>query len=428
MATSITTFSGRRCTVIPRTQFFTAISTSAATETAGLPDVLSSFTTSTIQDTFSTSLTSTIAQPTDSNPASSITSLATTFVAASSTITAAAATLLPAITSSSTDPSPTQGPDDNTGDSSGNTSKKNVIAAAIGASLGAVAVVALVILCAYFRRRKRRTLTQFNDREKGPGATGRFPGVAQLLDRFNPGSVAAFIPAIIDKVRPVFVNLRSLPFITRNKNNDTFEQTQSGPTDKGLSVGRPIPQENSMQGASLSFAPRTTPESANPFADPPTGNVGTNRNNNGPENPFADPADPFSHTDYEDEISFSMPLTIRNGVADDDDIDTNTNGVNNRDRHSARSTLSGSTLNIPNTRASSPLVHEFYSRPPTWKSLDRKSMKTEDRSSTYSDPFDLERPPTIHSSAHPTPMVERQRSQKGGYFPEMNFSFPRHVS
>ncbi|PCG98297.1 Hypothetical protein PENO1_058780 [Penicillium occitanis (nom. inval.)] len=428
MATSITTFSGRRCTVIPRTQFFTAISTSAATETAGLPEVLSSFSTSTIQDTSSTSLTSTIAQPTDSNPASSITSLATTVVATSSTITAAAATLLPAITSSSIDPSSTQGSDDNTGDSSGNTSKKTVIAAAIGASLGAVAVVALVILCAYFRRRKRRTSTQFNDREKGAGTTGRFPGVAQLLDRLNPGPVAAFIPAIVDKVRPVFANLRSLPFISRNKNNDTFEQTQSGPTEKGLSLGRPIPQENSMQGASMSSAPRTTPESANPFADPPTGNVGTNRNNNIPENPFADPADPFSHTDYEDEISFSMPLTIRNGVADADDIDTNTNGVNNRDRHSARSTLSGSTLNIPNTRASSPLVHEFYSRPPTWKSLDRKSMKTEDRSSTYSDPFDLERPPTIHSSAHPTPMVERQRSQKGGYFPEMNFSFPRHVS
>lgn len=86
MATSITTFSGRRCTVIPRTQFFTATSTSAATETAGLPDVLSSFTTSTIQDTSSTSFTSTIAQPTDPNPASGITSLATTVVAASSSM------------------------------------------------------------------------------------------------------------------------------------------------------------------------------------------------------------------------------------------------------------------------------------------------------------------------------------------------------
>jgi hypothetical protein len=176
-----------------------------------------------------------------------------------------------------------------------------------------------------------------------------------------------------------------------------------------------------------SGGPRTNPDFTNPFADPLAANVVRNRNNTQPENPFADSADPFSHTDYEDEISFSMPLTIRNGV-DDDDIDANTNGVNNRTRHSARSTLSGSTLNVPNTRASSPLVHEFYSRPQTWKSSDRKSMKTEDRSSTYSDPFDLERPPTIHSSAHPTPMVEQQKSQKGGYFPEMNQSMPRYVS
>jgi hypothetical protein len=237
--------------------------------------------------------------------------------------------------------------------------------------------------------------------------------------------VTAFIPAIADKVRPVFANIQSFLFMIRNKNDDALEQSQSEYTARGLSVGRPIPQANSMQGADMSSAPPTMPESANPFADPPTANAAGNRNNTRPENPFADSADPFSHRDYEDEISFSMPLTIRNGVVDDD-IDANTNGVNAR--HSARSTLSGSTLNIPNTRASSPLVHEFYFQPPTWKPSDRKSMKTEDRSSTYSDPFDLERPPTIHTSAHPTPMVERQKSQKGGYFPEMNLNFPRHVS
>lgn len=289
-------------------------------------------------------------------------------------------------------------------------------------------VVALVILCAYFRRRKRRTSIQFNDREKGPGTTGGLPGVARLLDRFNLGPMTAFIPAIVDKVRLVFANLGSFQFMSRNKNKDTPEQSQSDSTARRLSVGRPIPQENSVQGAGMSSAPRAMSESANPFADPPTANTRTNRNNTRPENPFADSADPFSHTDYDDEISFSMPLTIRNGLVDDDDIDANNNGVNNRDRHSTRSTLSGSTLNIPNTRASSPLVHEFYSRPPTWKSLDRKSIKTEDRSSTYSDPFDLERPPTIHSSAQPTPMVERRKSQKGGYFPELDFSFPRHIS
>lgn len=252
---------------------------------------------------------------------------------------------------------------------------------------------------------------------------GRFPNV-----RFNPGPVAAYITAIIDKVRAVFANLRNFQFMSRNKDNDSLGQSQPDFTARSLSVSRPSPRENSMQGAGMASAPRTMTESANPFADPPTTNTETERNNTEPENPFADSADPFSHTDYEDEIAFSMPLTIRNGSVNDDDVDATNNGANNRDRNSARSTLSGSTLNIPNTRSSSPLVHEFYSRPPTWKSIDRKSMKTEDRSSTYSDPFDLERPPTIHSSAHPTPMIERQRSQKLDYFAGLNFDFPRQIS
>uniref|UniRef100_A0A093V4J4 Uncharacterized protein n=1 Tax=Talaromyces marneffei PM1 TaxID=1077442 RepID=A0A093V4J4_TALMA len=446
MAASITTFSGRRCTVIPRTQFFTTTSTSAATETGGLPDILSSvilspISTSTTQDIPSTSLISTLVQPTDSNPVSNITSLVTTVVSASSTIAAAAATFLPAITSSGTDPSgtdpssidpssidpsSTQTSDNNAGDSTGNTSKRNVIVAAVGASLGAMAVVVFVILCAYFRRRKRRTSTQFNDRERGPGTTRRFSGVTQMLDRFRSGPVTAFIPAVVGKVRTVLAMVQNIRFTNRNTDNNTLEQTQSD-SRRGFSVGRPIPRENSMERSNVFSAPQTVSQ-PNPFSDPPTNNVVGNRNNTRPENPFADPADPFSHTDYEDEISFPMPLTIRNGVVEDDDIDDNVNGVDNRARHSARSTLSGSTLNIPSNRASSPLVHEFYSRPLTWKSLDRKSMKTEDRSSTYSDPFDLERPPTIHSSAYPTPMVERQRSQKGGYFPEMNFNFTPYAS
>ncbi|EED21826.1 conserved hypothetical protein [Talaromyces stipitatus ATCC 10500] len=465
MATSITTFSGLRCTRIPRTQFFTATatstSTSAATETpaAALPDVLSSFSTTTVQDTSSTSLLSSIiSQQTDSSPSeptSSLASFVTTAVAASSTLTAAA-TILPAVTSpadpsssdsSSSDPSSS---DNSSADSSGDSSKGKVIAAAVGASLGAVAIVALFILCAYITRRKRRTPSQIGDREKDPGTTGRFSGITQLIDKIRSGPGTAFIPAVVDKVRPALARVRNFRSTSREAPNDTpAEQTQTEPFRRGSSPGWPFPHQDRMQEQDITSAPRIMPEPTNPFADPPASvNIATNRNDYRPENPFTDPAklppvniapnrnnneqpenpfadseDPFSHSDYEDEPAFTMPLTIRNGDADRNDIvDDNTNdNDNNRGQHSNRSTLSGSTY-IPNSRASSPLVYDFNFL--TWKS----DGKLEDRSSTYSDPFDLERPPTIHSSAFPTPMVERQKSQKGGYFPEMNQNIPQYIS
>ncbi|OKL60488.1 hypothetical protein UA08_04432 [Talaromyces atroroseus] len=418
MESSITTFNGLRCTRVSRTIFLTATSTSAASETAG--QNLSSIGTSTA--TYESSVTSSSissgSQTTDLASTTSATTLVATAISASSTITAAAS-VLPAVTSSNTNPVSTQISGNSLGGSTTDDSKKHVIAVAIGVSLGAVVLVALIVLFAYLRRRKRsRQLPVSSTRGGliprgtcGCGITGLLPSLADIVSKIKQKLTNKAITKLRTKVQAVVARIWKHGSTTKDKRNDKSVETQAEIIEKGVTreALSQTPTESKNNNISSS-PPRKVPHLANPFFNPPKSN--NNKSSSWPENQPNNPTEPHTPANDSDQVSISLPLTVRNVVeSDSDDNHSKKNVPTNRQRKNSQSRYSGSTLTLSSGRGSSPLIPDFKSRLENW----RRDLKSADRTSAHSDPFDLERPLTAHSSPHPTPMAEQQKFREG-YF------------
>lgn len=287
--------------------------------------------------------------------------------------------------------------------------------------MGAVAVVALVILFAYLRRRKRR-MSHMDDGEKPRHRCcgfGQFPNLAQLVNWLKQKLEDKAKSRFAKKVRHAVV---AGVWHRRSRNKDTQNgegvQAETEPETIENDIRASLKNDETRGRNILSVPPRTTRDAHDISADLTSNANATmyHQRDRRSENPFSDPGETSIWTDFSDDNSIFQPLTVRNADVDVDDSDDDHHHNNliptMKDGKTTEKEAGGSALNLANARGSSPLVPDFKSG----LENGRLDQKPKDRTSAYSDPFDLERPLTIHSSAHPTPKVESKSRE--GYFPE----------
>jgi hypothetical protein len=266
-----------------------------------------------------------------------------------------------------------------------------------------VGFVASIILFVYLHRRKRSPISFIGG--CGCGITGLLPDLQELISNIKQKLENKVINKVQNKAQTkVQKKVKAIVagiFHRDSKTKDTQDDAET--TEKDAS--RQAPLQEQTENSSISSPPQKVPHLANPFSDPPYSNTRANESNSRSENT------PNNHTDPADEIPISLPLTVRNVVDSDSEDGHNKKKATPRHSKTPQTRLSGSTLNLSNGRGSSPLIPDFKTRIENW----RRDRKSGDRTSAHSDPFDLERPLTTHSSAQPTPMAEQQKSREG-YF------------
>ncbi|KAL1967827.1 hypothetical protein VTN77DRAFT_2516 [Rasamsonia byssochlamydoides] len=394
---TITTFNGLRCTKLPRVDVFTtATLTSPAAAQPSAIDQSTAISSVEIESAQGPDPASTTAAASDpsSDPSS------TTAAAAASVGNEPAAATLPAQTSSPG----AGGPSDPSSQSSGGSSPRNV-RAAIGGSLGGVALVALAFLIWYLLRRRRhripRQAVDFYAGEKLEGRRDNPSGGQTTPQEAAPGLVVPLIAtaqAVREATSQLKTRLRmavqpmrngsarfkskmgsSMPVILVVGNSSTEDRSPSSETQAATS---------SQEDHARADAP---PRLSNPFVDPPTSRTllddVTRAVTPENQNPFTDPQNPFDlelppeleaqHHNNQDAVDFDSQYSDRNSSISNNMENTlyrmsTTESVWWRRRESADTTVTATTTTTTTTT-------------------------TNRRASTRSDPFDLERPPTIYT-------------------------------
>lgn len=246
---------------------------------------------------------------------------------------------------------PTQDPVGTSTNSKGENSHKNVIPAAVGGSLGALAIIVLVIIYIFLRRRRRRRSVQRQIEKK----SGGFSQNSQ--DQLHTTEPAQNSQRESSRTTPVAAKTRAIGTTTaRSPPNETSARAQ-------------IQNPNNQQ--EIRNSPTQT-AMVNPFADPPA-NHGTAITYSAfrVEDSHSECSNPFNlDRDFDD--SPARPEPGRN-------VSNDSRYSRDLDSRSTNSTFSGHRESLRRTNSSQ------------WRA-DRGM-------STYSDPFDLERPLTIDSTS-----------------------------
>ncbi|KAH8695958.1 hypothetical protein BGW36DRAFT_179095 [Talaromyces proteolyticus] len=362
MASTIITFSGRRCTKFARTQFFTTeVLTSAATSAPSQSELEQLSTTPILQsgaDALSTASPSSPSQTLDPTTATTVTSE----IAGGYPIT----TTLPAANSSTINPFSTQTPATPTGD----VESKKIIPAAIGGSLGAVAIIALFLLYIFLRRRKRRSvqLPTSPDTGEKTGGYGRSIKTSQFATGLT---------------------------IPLQKMSTAISSSVAATTMFiGAAFSRLIDRMGAMPGLT-GQSPNGTEPAENRISSPPR--FPNQEIRHMPSTPIMSPRlNPFSDLLTNPDFDFPVRDPVRHSVSDGSISEY------------SRSDDSSNAISTSGSRVVSRQANSSQ-----WR-LDRAI-------STHSDPFDLERPPTIHSTI-PTPKADQRF--RTGYFPDATPKLP----
>ncbi|QKX59044.1 uncharacterized protein TRUGW13939_06174 [Talaromyces rugulosus] len=304
MTYAITTISGLQCTKIARTLVVTTEvwdSTTTSIEIQSWSEL--PVTTITAQPGSSTAGGDSVSGP------SKTSDLTTTATYISTAYDHSATTTFITASKSNWASFPTQEPAETAVNSAGGNSHKNIIPAAVGGSLGALAIIALVFLYIFLRRRKRRK--------------------AQWVPDSQPGEKSG-----------------------RHVQDD----------------------QQSLPARELAQGVQRTP--VNPFADPPTNLEATPQGTSRTEDSHSEYSNPFNlDRDFDDSPARAAPWG---------NTSNNSRYSRGLDLRSTNSSFSGRRESLRRTNSSQ------------WR-VDRGM-------STYSDPFDLERPSTIDSAPTPQKM------------------------